>query len=87
MIALLSTPIPQGNPSVVGMRAILNDVGAFPGGPCHLLLLDLREESILYVNGKPYIQRSSEAPTSSWHHAGVKGGHLEGLEKLLKSDA
>ena len=57
---------------MLGMRALLDDVGAMRGGTCRLLLLDLREESILYVNDQPYTQRSSDAPTSSWHHAGVK---------------
>lgn len=78
---------PPGNPSMEGMAALLRDLNAGPLGRATVILFDLREETILYVNGRPYIHRHAERPTTSWHHAGVRPPHLEHMERQLVGDA
>ena len=53
-----------------GLRALLAELGARPGGPAHVVVSDLREELVLYVNGRPYLRRELEMPAAALHHAG-----------------
>jgi len=53
-----------------GLRALLAELGARPGGPAHVVISDLREELVLYVNGRPYLRRELEMPAAALHHAG-----------------
>ena len=53
-----------------GLRALLAELGARPGGPAHVVVSDLREELVLYVNGRPFLRRELEMPAAALHHAG-----------------
>ena len=54
-----------------GLRALLAELGARPGGPAHVVVSDLREELVLYVNGRPFLRRELEMPAAALHHAGA----------------
>ncbi|GBF92770.1 paladin [Raphidocelis subcapitata] len=88
-----------GNCSVEGLRRLLALLGAGPGGAgggggaeggngggCTVVLTDVREELVVYVNGLPYIRRELEMPSAAMHHAGVHWRQLEALEAALKED-
>lgn len=49
-----------------------------------MVLTDVREELVVYVNGLPYIRRELEMPAAALHHAGVHAKQLLSLEALLK---
>lgn len=36
----------------------------------HVVVTDLREELVAYVNGSPYLRRELEMPSAALHHAG-----------------
>ncbi len=44
--------------------------------PCtlrvHVVVSDLREELVVYINGTPYTRRELEMPAAALHHAGVQ---------------
>ena len=49
---------------------LLSELGARPGGKVHVVVTDLREELVAYVNGSPYLRRELEMPSAALHHAG-----------------
>ena len=49
---------------------LLSELGARPGGRVHVVVTDLREELVAYVNGSPYLRRELEMPSAALHHAG-----------------
>ena len=46
-------------------------LGARPGGPATVVVSDVREELVGYVNGQPYLRRELEMPSAALHHAGA----------------
>ena len=50
---------------------LLSELGARPGGRVHVVVTDLREELVAYVNGSPYLRRELEMPSAALHHAGA----------------
>jgi hypothetical protein len=73
-----------GNSSCSGLRKLLTHLGAGPGGDTHVVLTDVREELVVYVNGVPYTRRELEMPAAALHHAGVHARSLESLEAAMK---
>lgn len=47
-------------------------LGAQPGGPATVVVSDVREELVGYVNGQPYMRRELEMPSAALHHAGAR---------------
>lgn len=73
---LSAVGVPQGiNRSlphdVQGVRNLLSWLDARPGGSCHVVITDLREELAVYVNGRPYLRRELDMPSAALHHAGI----------------
>ena len=56
---------------VQGIRNLLSWLGARPGGSCHVVITDVREELAVYVNGRPYLRRELDMPSAALHHAGA----------------
>ena len=75
-----------GNAVVEGLRQLLTSMGAGAHGPTHLVITDLREELVLYVNGTAYLRRELEMPAAALHHAGIQAAKLEDLERRLRGD-
>ena len=53
-----------------GIRNLMSQLGARPGGNMHVVVTDLREELAVYINGRPYLRRELEMPSAALHHAG-----------------
>jgi Inositol hexakisphosphate len=75
-----------GAATVKGLRKLLESLGARPGGPTHVIITDLREELVLYINGIAYLRRELEMPAAALHHAGIQAAKLEDLERRLRAD-
>ncbi len=75
-----------GAATVKGLRKLLESLGAKPGGPTHVVITDLREELVLYINGIAYLRRELEMPAAALHHAGIQAAKLEDLERRLRAD-
>jgi hypothetical protein len=52
----------------------------------HVIVTDLREELVLYINGTAFIRRELEMPAAALHHAGIQATRLEDLERRLLAD-
>ncbi|KAK9808828.1 hypothetical protein WJX72_004439 [[Myrmecia] bisecta] len=75
-----------GSSTVQGVRNLLSALGARPGGFTHVVVTDLREELVAYVNGSPYLRRELEMPSAALHHAGIPSAKLEDMERRLRND-
>lgn len=62
----------------------MSKLGARPGGRSYVVITDLREELVVYVNGKPYLRRELEMPSAALHHAGLP---LSSNRYLLQPDS
>lgn len=73
-----------GNVPVAALARLLETLGAGESGDTHVVVTDVREELVVYINGMPYIRRELEMPAAAMHHAGVHARQLETLEMALK---
>ena len=75
-----------GDPSVKTMRMLLEQVTSDGDSKKTIVIRDIREELVVYVNGIPYTRRDLECPVSSLHHAEASAEDIEHLEEILRED-
>lgn len=72
-------------PTINGIRAVLRQNDAGPGGrPC--VWINLREEPVVYIAGKPFTLRESAYPLSNLEATGISPSDLEELEENLRQE-
>ena len=49
------------NPTIDGIRSVIQRIGGSKGG-CPVLWHNMREEPVIYINGKPFVLREVERP-------------------------
>ncbi|GMH33294.1 hypothetical protein BSKO_01128 [Bryopsis sp. KO-2023] len=72
-------------PTVVGLRIVLDIVGA-DRGQRKVLWHNMREEPLIYVNGKPYVVREADQPFANLEYTGIDRTRVEEMENRLKED-
>lgn len=72
-------------PTVIGLRNVLSLVGADKGRK-RVVWVNLREEPVLYVNGRPYVVRESDKPFANLEYTGIDRERVEQMETRLKAD-
>jgi Inositol hexakisphosphate len=72
-------------PTVAGVRLVLDTVGAWQGRR-KVLWHNLREEPVIYCNGRPYVVREADKPFANLEYTGINGGRVEDMEARLKQD-
>ena len=70
MVCMHFLGLQHGSQHACGECRLLSELGARPGGKVHVVVTDLREELVAYVNGSPYLRRELEMPSAALHHAG-----------------
>ncbi|KAJ7298358.1 hypothetical protein O6H91_03G019600 [Diphasiastrum complanatum] len=74
------------NPTVDGMRAVLTKIGGDQGG-VPVLWHNMREEPVIYINGKPFVLREVERPFKNMlEYTGIDRERVEQMEARLKED-
>eukprot|EP00850_Spirogloea_muscicola_P022112 SM000277S10347 [mRNA] locus=s277:33301:42396:- [translate_table: standard] len=74
------------NPTVEGIREVLARIGAGVGGR-NALWHNMREEPVVYINGKPFVLRELERPFKNMlEYTGIDRGRVEQMEARLKED-
>ncbi|TPX51665.1 hypothetical protein SeMB42_g01840 [Synchytrium endobioticum] len=71
-------------PTKDGIRKVLQRINAGPGGLRYLLWTCLREEPVLYLNGRPYVLRLFRDPLKA---TGISRGRVERMEHQMKLDS
>lgn len=57
-------------PTVNGVRNVLNTVGAAAGAR-KVLWHNMREEPVIYINGRPYVVREADQPFCNLEYTGI----------------
>ncbi|MBM3464537.1 MAG: hypothetical protein FJX76_20775 [Armatimonadetes bacterium] len=74
-------------PTIDGIRGVLDDAGAGPGGDGKAAIwTNLREEPVVYLNGRPFNLRDSKHPFANLVNASASGRDIERQEDQLKDD-
>lgn len=76
----------SGMPTAEGLRRALKRVGASPEGPNVAFWTSLREEPVLYVNGRPHVLRQVNRPLQNMEATGITTDVVERMEQTLKRD-
>eukprot|EP00803_Ostreobium_quekettii_P003854 evm.model.scf_787.5 EVM.evm.TU.scf_787.5 scf_787:45503-61553(+) len=76
-------------PSVDGIRNVLKHVQAGAGSThkVHAIWHNMREEPVVYINGRPFVLRDESRPFKNLReYGGIDAGRLEQMESRLKTD-
>ncbi|GAV64973.1 hypothetical protein CFOL_v3_08488 [Cephalotus follicularis] len=74
-------------PTLDGIRNVLKHIGAQKDGKrAHVLWINLREEPVVYINGRPFVLRDVERPFSNLEYTGINRARVEQMEARLKED-
>ncbi|CAN6317707.1 unnamed protein product [Urochloa humidicola] len=74
------------NPTVDGIRAVIQRISTSKGGR-PILWHNMREEPVIYINGKPFVLREVERPCKNMlEYTGIDRGRVERMEARLKED-
>uniref|UniRef100_A0A1D1Y2D0 Paladin n=1 Tax=Anthurium amnicola TaxID=1678845 RepID=A0A1D1Y2D0_9ARAE len=74
-------------PTIDGIRNVLNHIGAQKNGKHKRVLWhNLREEPVVYINGRPFVLRDVEHPFSNLEYTGINRARVEQMEARLKED-
>ncbi|KAI3517914.1 hypothetical protein L1887_17136 [Cichorium endivia] len=82
----------MATPTITGAKEMLTYLGATPtpssegNGPQKVILTDLREEAVVYINGTPFVLRELNKPVDTLKHVGITGSVVEHMEARLKED-
>lgn len=75
-----------GMPTIDGLRAGLTLMGASKDGRSRIVWTNLREEPVLYVNGRPHVLRLADQPLTNVEATGVTTDVVERIEQALQRD-
>ncbi|MED6109872.1 hypothetical protein PIB30_037529 [Stylosanthes scabra] len=74
-------------PTIDGIRNVLKHIGAQKqANRAHVLWISLREEPLVYINGRPFVLREVERPFSNLEYTGINRERVEQMEARLKQD-
>ncbi|KAG8062672.1 hypothetical protein GUJ93_ZPchr0003g17250 [Zizania palustris] len=74
-------------PTMKGIVNVLNHIGAQKKGKqTQILWHSLREEPVIYINGRPFVLRDVERPFSNLEYTGINRERVEQMEFRLKED-
>ncbi|KAF7818056.1 paladin-like isoform X1 [Senna tora] len=74
-------------PTSDGIRNVLKHIGALKEGKrAQVLWINLREEPVVYINGRPFVLRDVERPFSNLEYTGINRERVEQMEARLKED-
>ncbi|CAH9140358.1 unnamed protein product [Cuscuta epithymum] len=80
----------MATPTIAGAKEMLTYMGATPrkeeSATGRVVITDLREEAVVYINGTPFVLRELNKPVDTLKHVGITGSLVEHMEARLKED-
>ncbi|XP_058195962.1 uncharacterized protein LOC131312310 isoform X7 [Rhododendron vialii] len=80
----------MATPTIAGAKEMLAYLSAKPTAEVNVsrkvILTDLREEAVVYINGTPFVLRELNKPVDTLKHVGITGPVVEHMEARLKED-
>jgi len=78
------TYIGTGIPTREGLHGVVEYLQE--GKQTPVVWVNLREEPILYINGRPFVLRRLDHPFANLEHTGISRSRVEDMESRLKAD-
>jgi predicted protein tyrosine phosphatase len=75
-----------GQPTVEGLKEVLARLDAAPGGKGRVVWTNMREEPVLYINGRPHSAHDLESPNVNLESPGLSPRQVEAQEERLKAE-
>jgi predicted protein tyrosine phosphatase len=75
-----------GIPTTSGVREVLNVLNPTADEDGGAIWINLREEPIIYINGRPFVLRRLDQPFANLEHTGISRSRVEDMEARLKQD-
>lgn len=72
-------------PTASGLRNVLDTLGASKNKR-KIIWINLREEPVLYINGRPFVVREADKPFANLEYTGIDRDRVENMENRLKAD-
>ncbi|KAK8954830.1 hypothetical protein KSP39_PZI001610 [Platanthera zijinensis] len=79
----------MATPTVDGAREILDYLGVKwtgNGGTPKVLITDLREEAVIFINNLPYVLRELDQTVDTLRYVGISGSLVQSIEQRMKED-
>ncbi|WOL11986.1 paladin [Canna indica] len=80
----------MATPTIDGAREVLSYLGAKDPSSTNVtqkvIIIDLREEAVVYINGSPFVLRELDRPVDTLKHVGISGPSVEHMEARMKED-
>ncbi|KAK9035697.1 hypothetical protein V6N11_077730 [Hibiscus sabdariffa] len=80
----------MATPTITGAKEMLAYLGAKVNAEGYagqkVVVTDLREEAVVYINGTPFVLRELNNPVDTLKHVGITGSVVEHMEARLKED-
>ncbi|XP_068660275.1 uncharacterized protein [Aristolochia californica] len=80
----------MATPTIAGAKEMLGFLGAHSLAGVNyakkVIVTDLREEAIVYINGTPFVLRELDQPVDTLKHVGITGPLVEHIEARMKED-
>ncbi|KAL4323919.1 hypothetical protein GQ457_11G001890 [Hibiscus cannabinus] len=79
----------MATPTIIGAKEMLTYLGAKSNSEVagqKVVVTDLREEAVVYINGTPFVLRELNKPVDTLKHVGITGPVVEHMETRLKED-
>uniref|UniRef100_A0A803M784 Paladin n=1 Tax=Chenopodium quinoa TaxID=63459 RepID=A0A803M784_CHEQI len=78
----------MATPTITGAKEMLSFLAANGSvdGRNKLVITDLREEAVVYINGSPFVLRELNKAVDTLKHVGITGPVVEHMEARLKED-
>ncbi|CAK7348578.1 unnamed protein product [Dovyalis caffra] len=74
-------------PTIEGCRNVIKHIrDQKDGKQAQVLWFNLREEPLVYINGRPFVLRDVERPFSNLEYTGINRSRVEEMEARLKED-
>ena len=73
-------------PTKTAIRRVLQKISSGPGGQRRVFWTSLREEPVIYVNGRPYVLRLFPDPLKNLEATGIAKERVESMETQMKCD-
>lgn len=77
----------MATPTVDGAREVLSYLGAKDLSATtrsqKVIIIDLREEAVVYINGSPFVLRELDRPVDTLKHVGISGSLVSAIMALV----
>lgn len=77
----------MATPTISGAKEMLTYLGSYSTTGSNfyekVVITDLREEAVVYINGTPFVLREIDQPVDTLKHVGITGPSVRNAMKII----